>query len=263
MNKDSTLSQRKVDNTRTYWKEEEEEILRQWTDKAQCYEWMHGESHLIYKKKNGYYTIPVIIISTITGTANFAQARIPKENVNTYVMIVGGMNLIAGIITTVYQFLKISELNEAYRVAQLSWGKFYRNIKTELAKHPLDRTPPNTLLKIAKEEFDRLLEISPPIPESVVQEFKKQFKNETEIVKPEICDVMMPTHVYEMTDDERLEMITQFEKRPSYETVINIPEDPKLEDFKNTFYQMNNRYPTEDEINDNFNKLFSKDESEI
>ena len=56
---------------RNYWKEEEEILLKQWADKAQCYQWMHTRSREIYEKKNARYTIPVIIISTITGTANF------------------------------------------------------------------------------------------------------------------------------------------------------------------------------------------------
>ena len=57
---------------------------------------------------------------------------------------------IAGILTTIYQYLKISELNESNRVAYLSWGKFYRDVKTELSKHPLDRMRPKELLKLSK-----------------------------------------------------------------------------------------------------------------
>ena len=50
------------------------------------FEWMHHKTHNIYKK-NGYYTIPVII-STITGTANFAQERNLKI-ISLYVMVIG------------------------------------------------------------------------------------------------------------------------------------------------------------------------------
>ena len=60
-------------------------------------------------------------------------------------MVVGSLNIIAGIVTTVSQYLKISELNESNRVAYLSWGKFYRDVKTELLKHPLDRMRPKEL----------------------------------------------------------------------------------------------------------------------
>ena len=96
------------DNSRNFWKSEEENLLKQWADKAQCYQWMHSKSHNIYSRKNALFTIPVIIISTITGTANFAQDRFPEEVKEYVVMGIGSLSIIAGIITTINQFLQIS-----------------------------------------------------------------------------------------------------------------------------------------------------------
>ena len=134
---------------RNYWKKEEEILLKHWADNAKCYQWMHNKSRQMYQRKNAMYTIPVIIISTITGTANFAQDRF-SEKVREFVVItIGTLSLIAGIITTIYQFLKISEINEGHRVAMLSWGKFSRNLEAELSRHPLDRTLASELIKIS------------------------------------------------------------------------------------------------------------------
>ena len=72
------------------------------------------------KKKNAWCTIPVIIISTVTGTANYAQDRFPEDLKQYIVMGIGTLSIIAGIITTIYQFLQISELNEGYRAAAIS-----------------------------------------------------------------------------------------------------------------------------------------------
>ena len=249
---------------RNYWKSEEENILREWADKAQCYELMHAKSHAIYNKRNTLFVIPVIIISTLTGTANFAQDRVPSQYLNLFVMLVGGFNILAGIITTISQYLKIAELNESYRVGALQWGKFYRNIKMELIKHPLDRMDAGTMLSMCKEEFDRLLEIYPDIPKKVIDEFKVQFKDDTEIAKPEICDVIEPTLIYPMSPEERKEMIKLIIEGPpkperdieSENTSIEIMQehelDPeisiKIEKFKQTFYKINGRYPTDNEI---------------
>ena len=74
------------ENKRNYWKTEEENLLKHWADKAQCYQWMHSRSHNVYSRKNALFTIPVIIISTITGTANFAQDRFP-DNIKAYVVM--------------------------------------------------------------------------------------------------------------------------------------------------------------------------------
>ncbi len=117
------------------WKDEHEKILVDWADKAMCYRWLHSKAHQSFSKANAWFTIPVIILSTITGTANFAQERFGEEYKDMAVMIVGALNLFAGILTTIKQFLNISELNEAHRVSSISWDKFYRNIKVELTKH--------------------------------------------------------------------------------------------------------------------------------
>ena len=68
-------------------------------------------------------------MSTLTGTANFAQDRAPVYFQGYYSMIIYFVNIVAGIITTIQQFLKISELNEARLVSSISWDKFYHKIR--------------------------------------------------------------------------------------------------------------------------------------
>lgn len=194
---------------RNYWKQEEEIILKDWADKAQCYEWMHLKAHEKYKSRKTWFTIPVIVISTITGTANFAQERFGKDLVQYVVMVIGTLNLIAAIITTIYQFLKISELNESYRMSALSWGKYYRSIKTELLKHPLDRKNHDIIFKYASEEYDRLIELSPLIPKHIILQFNAKFKNDITFTKPEICNNNFGTDIFTMTNDERKDMIEE------------------------------------------------------
>ena len=58
------------------WTSDHERILIEWADKAMCYRWMHAKANTMYTKLNIMFTIPVIIISTLTGTANFAQDRV-------------------------------------------------------------------------------------------------------------------------------------------------------------------------------------------
>ncbi len=271
-----------IRKNREYWKEEEEQILREWADKAQCYELMHSKAHEIYNYRNTLFVIPVIIISTITGTANFAQDRVPADKQAIFVMVVGAFNIMAAIISTVAQYLKISELNESYRVGTLQWGKFYRNIKTELSKHPLDRVPPTNMLSMCKEEFDRLLEIYPNIPKNVISEFNSKFLNNTEIAKPEICDVIEPTSVFRMTKDERINMIKfinniedKEEKKTQEEHTIDIPQPTqspfdnlplstkrKLDKYRQTFFKINNRQPTDEEIRQTMDALFDQSDSD-
>jgi hypothetical protein len=227
-------------NKRNYWKAEEERILASWCDRAQCYEWMHYKAHLKYKSKNAWFTIPVIIISTVTGTANFAQDRFGDDYRDWVVMGVGGANIIAGIITTVYQFLKVSELNEAHRVAALSWGKFCRNLRSELSKHPLDRVNHEHFVSMAKEEYDRLIEISPIVPTYVIKEFNSKYGNVDNFTKPEICAKTFGTEVYQMTETERLTMIEELledkSKREKEAEIERLRE--QLEDSKRANHEL-------------------------
>ena len=251
-----------VGNTNTVeWSPEHEKILIEWADKAMCFRWLHSKANAMYNSLNAWYTIPVIIISTLTGTANFAQERVPIAYQNYFVMIVGGFNILAGIITTIQQFLKITQLNEAHRVSGIAWDKFYRNVKIELAKHPDERMPVLQMIKMCKEEFDRLMETSPVIPDKIVKTFKISFNdtlNFDKIVKPEICDVLISTDTYRNPwyNSENQEKIIQetlknkaLQDKNEKKTVET--NNTTVRDFKSVFYKLNNRAPMDTEIIDN------------
>ena len=79
-----------INNNSIEWTPEHELILIEWADKAMCYRWLHGKANTMFSALNAWYTIPVIVISTLTGTANFAQERVPLEYQTYFVMLVGG-----------------------------------------------------------------------------------------------------------------------------------------------------------------------------
>lgn len=229
------------------WNSEHEQILIDWADKAMCYRWLHSNANNIYTRLNMWYTIPVIIISTITGTANFAQDRIPPEYLSYYVMIVGAFNIFAGIISTIQQFLKISDLKESHRVSSIAWDKFYRNIKIELSKKPNERIPVAQMLKIYKEEYDRLMETSPDISKEIIQKFNDTFNstpNFKELRKPEICDSLVSTSQFLYVEKDK-------GKAKPYVDVIKqqVKKHKKIiKDFITEFEEVHSRKPLQEEI---------------
>lgn len=243
------------------WTPEHENIMIEWADKAMCYRWLHSKSNAMFSRLNTWYTIPVIILSTLTGTANFAQNRVPSEYQGFFVMLVGSLNILAGIITTIQQFLKITQLNEAHRVSSISWDKFYRNIKIELAKHPNERIDVKHMIKMSKEEYDRLMETSPPIPEKIIGLFVIKFNSSEAfkgIIKPEICDNLIPTNEFRNPWlNGELQTKLQSEQnniRLTIDRGIRISNDKNIElvsDFTKSFISLNNRRPTDSEIIDN------------
>ena len=249
------------------WTEEHEHIFVEWSDKAMIYRWLHSRANVMYSNLNAWYTIPVIIISTLTGTANFAQDKVPTEYQSYFGMIIGTFNIVAGIVTTIQQFLKITQLNEAHRVSSIAWDKFYRNIKIELSKHPSERMHVLQLLKICKEEFDRLMETSPVIPDKIITDFKLSFQ-ETEtyqnISKPEICDVLISANETRNSwfsdeyKEKKLQDLLKFRKlKNNKEKKTEKDYEKMVEDFRTTFYNLNNREPLPNEIIDNLSQIDS------
>jgi len=160
-----------------YWKPTDEKLLEEWADHGKSFRWMHEQSRVKFWKRNIQFQVPVIILSTLTGAANFAQERVPVEYQGYYAIIVGFFNIIAGIIATIQTFLKVSESLEGHRVASVAWGKYYHNVKTELQKEPDDREDVVDFMKYAKMEYEKLVEQSPPIPPEIVDRLKTNVDN--------------------------------------------------------------------------------------
>ena len=245
-----------------YWTEQHEKILAEWADKAMCYRWLHSRAENKYSFLSRLFTIPVIILSTLTGTANFAIERVPEKYQGAVQIGIGTLNILAGVITTIQQFLKINELNESHRIAAISWGKFYRNIKTELLKNPTERYDVSYLVKTSKEEFDRLTETSPPIDSSVINKFYKKFKGSIDTIStPEICDSLRPT--YSVIYRTPVETIEKTETDKIVELIKQkqnaIDKEIKIEDFIKKFQNEYSRKPTIMEIYENLEETVNKE----
>jgi hypothetical protein len=182
------------------WSPENEKILVEWCDIAQCYKWLNSRAHSKYSRLHAWFTIPAIILSTISGTASFAQESIPLGLRSYATMSVGTINIAVGILATIQQYLKISELNESYRVSSIAWDKYARNIRIELAKAPSERPDAGIFIKHNRDEFDRLMETSPSISAAIISDFMSTFANSKDptrkkqfavLKKPDICDIIV------------------------------------------------------------------------
>lgn len=180
------------------WSNEQETLLVEWSEKAQCYRWLHSHAERKYRTGNFYFTIPVIIMSTLTGTANFAvESYIPKEHQDVAKIVIGSVNIFAGILSTLQNFLKYAECNEAHRNAGISWSKFSRNIKIELALQRIRRKNASDFLKIYRAEYNRLIEQSPLIPEESLRQFRNHYKksHHKSFFQPDICSGLEKCHI--------------------------------------------------------------------
>ncbi len=181
------------------WNRQLENLVAEWADKASCYQWMHQKTEVRFQRFNYYFTIPVIVMSTLTGTANFATSSIAsgEQEQKLVTFGIGAISLIAGIISTVANFLRYAQGSEAHRVAAISWGKFQRFISIELSLHPNERMDAMSFLKMGRIELDRLIEQSPPIPTKTVEEFYVAFRDKKDIKRPEIAGGIEHTRIFD------------------------------------------------------------------
>lgn len=192
------------------WTKELEVLFADWGDRAACYRWMHEKTGRMYHARDQGLMFPVIILSTIAGAANFAMNSISQNPaIQTYVQLgLGGLSITTGILTTIANRLGYASASEAHRGASISWGKFNRLIVIELALHPDERMDAFAFMKMFRIELDRLIEQSPSIPELIIRRFIYEFKEFTDVKKPDITGEIEHTSVFSDTNT-RLKKIAE------------------------------------------------------
>ena len=174
-----------------------------WSDIATCYRWMHDRCEKQMNMSNMWITVPVIVLSTLTGSASFVMNSLVGDNPTgqKYAQIgIGGVSIFTGILTTLGNFFRYAQNSESNRVASIAWGKFQRQIAVELALSPTERLVCSDFLSIARAELDRLIEQSPPIPDKIIREFEKEFESIPALKRPDIAHGVEHTQIFKNTD---------------------------------------------------------------
>jgi len=158
----------------------EVELLEKWGKSAKNYFLLHDKAYNEYVKRNYSLTIPVIILSTLSGTASFSIQSFP-ESIRSYVpMMIGGINIFVGILQTMTQFMKVNEMVSEHRIAAINFDKFSRNITAELSLPENERSySGKDFVHFCRKEMDRIIEQSPVIPEHILCNLERIIKNDT------------------------------------------------------------------------------------
>jgi hypothetical protein len=176
------------------WNSSQESLLVSIADRCNCMRWMHSRCQSTFETWNLWLTLPNIAVSAIAGSATMGITSLFSfEEQKTASTVLGLLTISCGVLTSINQHMKTLQNAEAHRAASLGFGKLYRVISSELALRRDQRLHALDFIKFVRAEQDKLQDSSPAILDSVVCEFRKQFKD-TLLQKPEIVD-LLPSHV--------------------------------------------------------------------
>lgn len=170
------------------WSDDQEIILKSFAEKSMCYRYINYECYCWYKSVDQKFSLPVIILSTLAGSASLGSGNLPTYA--TYITLCSAViNIITGILGTLQRFLNTAELTSQHFSSSVEYGRLSRDISVMLSLPRSDRTQDgNKFLEQAKNEYNRLVDQTAAPPKFILLKFEKKFKN-TQIAKPDLVNL--------------------------------------------------------------------------
>ena len=181
------------------WHESHELLLCTLCDESQIRSTLHMQQHLSYRRRNQWYTLPVVVLSVVSGSGNFISEGYDALVKRYMILTIGVLSICTSIISAISHHLGLAELSESNRVASLFWGKFYTKMKFQISLTRSDRDPRHDFMVSVFAEYDRLFEISPILIDKFLKKVKSKLKKRTfdnGFVLPYYMNGMQHTNTY-------------------------------------------------------------------
>jgi hypothetical protein len=191
-----------------------EHLISSEAEKALVLFWLHDQSEKRFSKFSTWITIPVIVLSTLAGTASIGSQTLFGDGAAAPIGI-GAISIAVGIMNTVSSYFGWAKRAEGHRISSVNYSKLHRWISIELALPRDQRVPAKHFLKEIRSQIDRFNETSPPIPPEVIQLFSVKMKDIKDTVSlPEVCNNITAVHVYPEEEEAKLNVIETEPRRP-------------------------------------------------
>jgi hypothetical protein len=161
-----------------------EEYFAQTGEKANGLAIMHKKAESIFTRRKTYIDLPVIIGSGAVAFMNAGSSSLFTDH-QLAATALGVGSLVIGILNTMGSYFGWAKRAEGHRMSGIHYAKLYRFINVEMRLPREQRMQPGDFLKYVKDQYDRLAELSPPIPGSVAKEFSHKMEKYMDISKPE------------------------------------------------------------------------------
>jgi hypothetical protein len=158
------------------WSSQVEDILAAEGEKCRGLSWIHMRCESEMSRFNTFVQVPVIVLSTLAGTASVGSSTLfGSGNATVSGIAIGMVSIAVGILNTLGGFFNFAKRAEAHRIAHLHYSKISSKIQIELSLPRLERDSAESLLNYVRDSMERLAETTPLASEKIISEFNKQF----------------------------------------------------------------------------------------
>ena len=179
------------------WSTQLEDILAQEGERCRGLSWLHMRAEIMTSQYNTYIQVPVIVLSTLAGTASVGSSALFGDgNSQASSIAVGLVSIGVGILNTLGGFFAFAKRSESHRIAHLNYAKMSSKIAIELSLPRDERTPAEILLSHVRETMERMAETTPNCPQEIIDLFNAKFKKETGIALPTEVNGLHKIEVY-------------------------------------------------------------------
>lgn len=168
-----------IKNNISDWTPAVENELMRWSNNAKINKELHSGCHSYYKRHYQWLSIPVIVLSTIAGAANFiVNTLLTTEQDKTYANVgIGIVNLCVGVLSTLMNFFKLAEKEQLHKKAAEDYENLSTLIDAKLGLLHAERGDAREFYNLISKEYTRLKTNEVHIKKIVRRKFKKANKH--------------------------------------------------------------------------------------
>jgi len=176
-----------MDDTETTitWNDSLETLVAEEAERCAGLSWLHTECEKYFSVHTNCIALPVIILSTVNGFLSGSSQTI-FTNAQVSSIALGVVSLFTGVLSTLGSYFAWAKRTEAHRISAIQYQKISKFLTIELTLPKAERIAAKDILKITREQIERLMEISPAIPESILTKYKARFKDTIDVAHPEV-----------------------------------------------------------------------------
>jgi hypothetical protein len=193
-------------SSEVHWSTDLERYFKQVGERSQCLGIIHSHAEKMYGGRKTGFELPIIVMGAVTGFLSVGSAQIFNGWSFTPVVL-GVASLFVSVLNTTNSYFSFAKRQEGHRIASIQYAKEYRFLQIELSLPRDERMSAHDLLKKVKDDYDRLAEVSPPLPDESIRFFKSTYKD-ANIAKPEEANGLTAIHIFVGTPNLPIESFT-------------------------------------------------------